>query len=85
MRKSPREFNPSTRTLVWFSGLVGIVLTILIIRSPREWEGNFFVMPLVFLRGAMMFGGFTFFVLWTLRQALNHRRIAQEERSPTRD
>jgi hypothetical protein len=84
MRQSPRNFNPSTRTLFWVSGLLGIVLITLIIGSPGDWEGNYVVMVLVFLQGAMMVGGFTFFVLWSLRQALNRRRGPQEEGPSTR-
>ena len=84
MSESPREFNPSTRTLLWVSGLLGIVLITLIIGSPGNWEGNYVGMALWFLQGAMMVGGFTFFVLWSLRQALNRRRGPQEEGPTTR-
>ena len=79
MSESLREFNPSTRTLLWVSGLLGIVLITLIGGSPIDWEGNYVVTALVFLQGAMMAGGFTFFVLWSLRRTLNRRRGAQEE------
>ena len=84
MSESPREFNPSTRTLLWVSGLLGIVLITLIGGSPIDWEGNYVVTAVVFLQGAMMAGGFTFFVLWSLRQTLNRRRGAQEERPSSR-
>ncbi len=84
MSESLREFNPFTRTLLWVSGLFGIVLITLIIGSPGDWKGNYVVTALGFLQGAMMVGGFTFFVLWSLRQALNRRRDTQEEGPSTR-
>lgn len=77
-----KRFGPTTRTLLWGSGLIGLLVTINSGWVTPIWDGlwAYVGIPVGFIRKALLVGALTFVVLLVLREIIERSWRNSEER-----
>lgn len=73
--------RPTTRTLLWGSGLVGLLVTLSSGWSTPVWDGvwAYVGIPVGFVRKVLLVGAMTFAVLLVVREIIERSQIDNRE------